>query len=433
MPLHHNHPETEPTLRKKTAFLVKTDELATNCTRCRQCVKECAFLQKHGTPGRIAGRVIDRGLPDALSFQCSLCGMCTAVCPRSLKPADMFLEMRRSSDPRRHAGDVSSCTYLGFEKRGISPHLTYYALPKACRTVLFPGCALSAGRPQIVLDLFVALRDKEPGLGMVLDCCTKPSHDLGRTDFFHRTFGEMHRYLLSNGVRRVLTGCPSCYKVFKTHGGDLSVETVYEVLANRKKMPQAGTGQTVAIHDPCPLRFNDPVQAAVRKLVSHRGFHIEEMPHHGARTFCCGEGASVSCTAPELAETWGRKRAQEAHGRQIVTYCAGCDATLGKFVETRHLLDILFPGRHGTDGRRAVPGFPRTCWNRLWLKHNTAIGIPSAVSRQRRAIPPQDNAASFNSTNWWSCLISRCTALIFSAWIRLANPAGATNFPKHKV
>jgi Fe-S oxidoreductase len=322
--------------------------------------------------------------------------------------------------------------YLGFERRGISPHLTYYALPKACTTVLFPGCALSAARPHTVLDLFVELRSTEPGLGMVLDCCTKPSHDLGRTDFFKGAFGEMRRYLLSNGVRRVLTGCPSCYKVFKAHGGDLSVETVYEVLAAERKVPQVGTGQTVAIHDPCPMRFNDTIQAAVRTLVSGQGFHIEEMPHHGARTFCCGEGASVSCTAPELAETWSRRRAEEARGRQIITYCAGCHATLGKIVDTRHLLDLLFPGRHATNGRRTIPRFPRTCWNRLWLKHNTANGIPAAVSRQRQAIPAQDSAAPFNSANWWSCLISRWTAFIFSAWIRLGKFGKSTNGLKDK-
>ncbi|MGD8837749.1 MAG: (Fe-S)-binding protein [Desulfobacteraceae bacterium] len=391
--------------------------MATDCVHCKKCVKECAFLRKYGTPGHVARQVISGGLQGALAFECSLCGMCSAVCSHSLNPADMFLEMRCASDRRTRADDVSSCIYLGFEKRGISPHLTYYALPKECSTVLFPGCALSAGRPETVLDLFSELRKREPTLGMVLDCCTKPSHDLGRSDFFQSAFGEMHSYLLSNGVRRVLTACPSCYKVFKAYGGDLAVETVYEVLATEKKPDWAGTRQTVTIHDPCPLRFNDPIQSAVRTLLSVKGFRIEEMPHHGAKTFCCGEGASVSCSAPELAKTWGRRRAKEAHGRQVITYCAGCDATLGKIVDTRHLLDILFPGRHPTGNRGAIPGFPRTCWNRLWLKHHVSTGIRAAVSRERRTIPQQKSEAPFNSANGLSCLISRWTAIVFSARI----------------
>lgn len=412
-----DHHATRPPFWETGAFLDKTGDLATDCVHCRHCVKECAFLRKHGTPGHIARQVIDRGLQDAPAFECSLCGMCSAVCPHSLKPVDMFLEMRRASDRQGRSGDVSSCVYLGFEKRGISPHLTYYALPKACSVVLFPGCALSATRPETVLDLFAVLQRKKPSLGMVLDCCTKPSHDLGRSDFFECAFGEMRRYLLSNGVRRVLTACPSCYKVFKAHGGDLMVETVYEVLAADKKPVRIGSRTPVTIHDPCPLRFDEPIQSAVRTLASAQGLDIEEMTHHGAKTFCCGEGASVSCTAPELAETWGRRRAEEARGRQIITYCAGCDATLGKIAETRHILDILFPRRHATGDRRATPGFPRTCWNRLSLKHYARTAIAAVVSREGRTIPQQESMAPFNSPNWWSCLISRWTAILFSAWI----------------
>jgi Fe-S oxidoreductase len=331
----------------------------------------------------------------------------------------MFLEMRRLSNRRDRWDDPSSCIYLGFERRGISPHLTYYALPKACDTVLFPGCALSATRPETIRDLFILLRKKIDGLGMVLDCCTKPSHDLGRSDFFESVFGEMRRYLLSHGVRRVLTACPSCYKVFKTHGKGLAVETVYQFLATEQSMSQIGSGHTVTIHDPCPLRFDAPVQKAVRRLASARGFCVEEMPHHGARTFCCGEGASVRCTAPQLAETWQRRRAEEAGGRQIITYCAGCDATLGKTADTRHILDVVFPHRHTAGRRRSPPGFPRTCWNRLWLKHYASTGIASNVSRERQPIPRQKRTALFNNTSWWSCLISRWTAIAFAAriWI----------------
>ena len=417
MTAHSDLHAARPFFWKTDVFLDKTGGLATDCVHCSNCVNECAFLRKHGTPGHIARQVIDRGLQDAPAFECSLCGMCSAVCPHSLKPADMFLEMRRAADYQGRLGDMSSCVYLGFEKRGISPHLTYYALPDACSTVLFPGCALSATRPETVLDLFAELRRKEPRLGMVLDCCTKPSHDLGRREFFENAFGEMRGYLLSNGVRRVLTACPSCYKVFKAHGGDLLAETVYEVLPAEKEPVRAGSRKIVTIHDPCPLRFNEPIQSAVRALVSAQGLDIEEMPHHGAKTFCCGEGASVSCTAPELAETWSRRRAEEARGRQIITYCAGCDATLGKFAETRHILDILFPRRHAHGSRLSTPGFPRTCWNRLRVKHYASTAIPVAVRREGRTIPQQESMAPFNSPNWWSCLISRWTATLFSVWM----------------
>jgi hypothetical protein len=194
-----------------------------------------------------------------------------------------------------------------------------------------------------------------------------------------------------------------------------------------KKPVRIGARQTVTVHDPCPLRFNEPIQSAVRTLAFAQGLDIEEMPHHGAKTFCCGEGASMSCTAPELAETWGRRRAEEARGRQIITYCAGCDATLGKIVETRHILDILFPRRHANGDRRAAPGFPRTCWNRLKLKHYAGTRIPAAVRREGRTIPQQESTASFSSPNWWSCMISRWTAILFYIWIWIGKFRGSKN------
>jgi Fe-S oxidoreductase len=416
-----------PTGTQTAAGLKMTGDMAKNCVHCNQCVTECAFLQRHGTPGQIARAALATAPGhDSPAFECSLCDMCAAVCPLSLKPSGMFLEMRGQAGCQGRSEQVSPCFYLGYEKRGVSRHLTYYALPGGCNTILFPGCAMSATRPQAILDLFAWLRKKEPTLGMVLDCCTKPSHDLGRMAFFENAFGEMRRYLLANGVRRVLTACPSCFKMFKTHGGDLAVETVYETLAAETNPSRIRHRKTVTIHDPCPFRFDAPVQSAVRTLVSRKGFAIEEMPHHGATTFCCGEGASVRCSAPELAETWSRRRVDENRENQMITYCAGCNETLGRYTDTLHVLDLLFPDRHAAGHRRPAPVFPRTCWNRLRLKHTIKNSVPSAVSRERVVIHDRMVGATLKSAQWWSYLISRLAAFVFSILVRFAYRSGAS-------
>ena len=124
-------------------------------------------------------------------------------------------------------------TLLGYEKLGTSKRYSYYALPEGCSTVFFPGCGLPGTRPKRTLQVFNHLRRSIPDLGIVLDCCAKPSHDLGREDFFNFLFGEMRDYLLRNGVRTVLTACPNCFRVFKEYGSGLSVRTAYEVLAEQ--------------------------------------------------------------------------------------------------------------------------------------------------------------------------------------------------------
>ncbi len=389
--------------------------ISDNCLDCDCCVNECGFLQKFGTPGRIAGK-LKQDAPASLktAFECSLCQMCTAVCPKSLEPHHLFLEMRREAVKQNIVNDPPQCMHVGFEKRGISPHLNFYALPKGCEAIFFPGCALSAAYPGVTLRVYQYLRKLNPGLGIVLDCCTKPSHDMGREKQFHIMFGEMSQYLVENGVRRVIVPCPSCYKIFDEYGGALSVESVYEALENETLPGLRDVMETATVHDPCPFRFNPSVHSAVRALLTRHGVAVEEMAHHGEKTFCCGEGASVGCASPALAKKWGFRRAKEAGGSKMITYCAGCTSTLGEIANTTHILDLLF-SRHGYGRKKTFPKFPLTCWNRLRLKYIIKRWIPAAVTRERDISHLLGRQIDLFSRNQWTWLISLCTARAFTA------------------
>ena len=64
------------------------------------------------------------------------------------------------------------------------------------------------------LKLYEYLNKTIPGLGIVLDCCTKPSHDLGREGYFNSMFQEMKDFLVQNGVGGEMVACPNCFKIF---------------------------------------------------------------------------------------------------------------------------------------------------------------------------------------------------------------------------
>lgn len=71
-------------------------DILINCVDCNICVKECCFLQQNGTPKEIADNWCEhREESSRLIFQCSLCGLCSGVCPKGLDPRAMFLTMRR--------------------------------------------------------------------------------------------------------------------------------------------------------------------------------------------------------------------------------------------------------------------------------------------------------------------------------------------------
>lgn len=357
------------------------------CIECNLCVRECRFLQQYGTPKQIALRYDPvlkerRGLP----FECSLCRLCEVVCPPKvgLNPARMFLEMRRESVDRDAGNFTQHGKILNYEKRGTSKRYSYYAFPENCDTILFPGCTLPGTRPGKVMALFEHIQKSIPYLGIVLDCCTKPSHDLGRDTHFRAMFFEMKEYMLSHGIKNILVACPNCYKVFSQYGGELKVKTVYEHLAKTALPPTENISASVTIHDPCSTRHETDIQQAVRQLVIQKSLSIEEMKHHGVKTLCCGEGGSVSCLLPALSQEWSSRRQSEARGTVILTYCAGCANFLGAVTPTHHILDLLFDPKKTLAGKVKAARAPFTYLNRILLKKRFKKKIPAAVSRIRR-------------------------------------------------
>ena len=355
------------------------------CIECNLCQEECAFLQKYGKPKAIADAFEPfRKDQQSVAFECSLCGLCTAVCPVDIDPALMFLEMRKEA-VRHGGGDYPEHgAILNYERRGTSRRYTWYGLPVGCDTVFFPGCNLPGTRPGKVMQLYEWLQGIVPSLGIVLDCCMKPSHDLGREHVFRAMFAEMKGWLLENGVRTVLVACPSCHKVFREYESELKVKTVYEVLAeNGLPRSEQQTGMVV-VHDPCAVRFEETIHVAVRDLVENRGLTTENLQHQREKTLCCGEGGAVGCLAPEFAQNWRSLRKEETAGRRLVTYCGGCSGFLGAVTPTSHILDLLFEPDATISGKVRASRAPFTYWNRIRLKARfKKLLATAAVTRER--------------------------------------------------
>lgn len=350
------------------------EQIASGCCDCGICVKECAFLQEYGTPQEmavnwLAGSGMATRATRQISFECSLCGLCHAVCPKNLDPSAMFLAMRRELVAKGFGDFKEHKTIRSYEKWGSSPLLSWFHFPENCHTVLFPGCALPGSRPLTLTRLFSFLQKSIPDIGLVFDCCTKPSHDLGRSVYFQKMFRELCQILTSHSVKTVLTVCPNCYRIFKEYGSGLEVRSVYVDLARSGNFSE-NLQKEITVHDPCGVRFSEEVQRSTRKLVQINGLKIREMKHNRTTSYCCGEGGAAGFIRPDFAEKWTRKRVDEAGYNQIISYCAGCTQYLGKQVMTHHLLDLLFFPQVVMQGRMNVSRSPFTYWNRYRLKQS---------------------------------------------------------------
>ncbi len=330
----------------------RPDLLLEACTACGRCRGECALLRARGTPRAVAlaaGRDPDRAF--AWVFECSLCGLCEAVCPREVPVVQAFRELRRRAVREGRAPLRALRGLLRYEALGSSLPLRLHRIPRGCRSVLFPGCALPGNLPGHTLRLYRLLRQGEPGLGLVLDCCFKPSLDLGLEERFRQRFGRLAQTLRERGVEEVIAACPSCLAVWREHAPGIRAVSAYERLAGLPLVPAEGLPGRAAVHDPCTARRNDGLHRAVRRILERLGVGIEEMPHRRATALCCGEGAGARFTAPGFAAVWTGRRLREAAGRPLAVYCAGCAETLGRRARAVHLLEFAFgpgPGRAGT-------------------------------------------------------------------------------------
>jgi len=362
-------------------FLEKVSEACTDCGLCRE---ECGFLEKYGTPKEIADRY-DAGANEGqvMPFECSLCCLCDAVCPFEVKPSEMFLEMRRETVDRGAGSFPEHSGLLAYEERGMSRRLTWYGFPEGCRTVLFPGCALPGTRPARTKELLETLRRQDSTMGIVLDCCGKISHDLGREAFFKTMFDEMKNYLLSQGVKEVLVVCPNCHDMFSRYGDGLGVRMVYEALSD-VGLSSAKNGGEIVLHDPCGVRFHASAHADARRLLGKTGVQIRDMDHTRERTLCCGSGACVDVLSPELAGRWTERAWKEAGDGRIATYCCGCaDRLSGKNQKAVHAIDILYESDAALAGKVPVSKAPFTYLNRLRIKNAFKKMTNAAVSRER--------------------------------------------------
>lgn len=373
----------------KKGLLAQLDDNKLNCTHCGICVAECHFLSRYDDPGQIAA-TYDPDNPQLLAraFECNLCGLCTHVCPEDIDPTRMFLDMRREAFSRGLSDLPEHRGLRKYERTGNSKKYTWYAFPEACDTVFFPGCALVGTRAETTEKVFAHLQKIIPDIGIVLDCCNKPSHDLGDHVHFSHMFEEMHNFLTEHHIKNVLVACPNCSKVFNQYAADLTTRTVYEVLAENHPPDSVKVDATVTVHDPCITRSDSAAQQAVRQLLQKAGARVEEMAHSKESTICCGEGGGASCLVPEQARQWIDQRLEEAQGNPIVSYCAGCTNSYSSRTTTGHVLDLVFEPQTALTTQHKVTKAPFTYLKRLKFKKVLQRSFSAAVTRERTFAAP---------------------------------------------
>ncbi|CCO22796.1 (Fe-S)-binding protein [Maridesulfovibrio hydrothermalis] len=344
---------------------------ADECIECGKCANECLFLTNNGSPGQLTGNALlsqENYIELAIkSYDCSLCSLCSAVCPVGIDPAAMFTRLRTDAQNKNIFDLKKYSPLLGYEKIGRKFPFKDNIIPEGCTTLFFPGCTLPALFPDATKAACRLLKAKDAKYGLMFDCCTKPSKMLGRSIFHENCITELVNTIEQKGIKRILTGCPNCYITFKEANPSFEVASIYEELLQQKTPLVSPYLTKATIHDPCVTRFADKAQSSIRKLLDKSGVIVQEMDHSRERTICCGEGGGAPFHAPDNAEAWSAKRIREAQKLDLpmITYCAGCVNQLSPKHPTVHILDLLLVERKSMP---KPPPFFLGYLNRLKLK-----------------------------------------------------------------
>lgn len=154
-------------------------------------------------------------------------------------------------------------------------------------------------------------------------------YELGLEDLFAERARRVHRILVREGVRRIITVDPHTTYVMRevypryVEGFALDVVHYLELVGST---PKRGRGRVV-IHDSCYMARRLGLLGAVRR--SMKGIEYVEPKNSGASTLCCG--GPVEGIYPDLALRISVRRALElasAGGERAAVMCPICFVNL---------------------------------------------------------------------------------------------------------
>lgn len=350
---------------------------------CLECVKVCEYLAYfRAYPKRYVREVYNNlsivmGVHHANKMinACNLCGLCAQVCPGNLNMGEICREARHTMvkkgkmPPTAHDFALRDMQFSTSEDFVLSKHQPGFASSSA---VFFPGCQLSASSPQHVIKMYQFLCEKiTGGVGLLLGCCGVPADWAGQENLFKETLQNIEESWRKLGAPKVITGCPTCYSIFKREFPDMVVEPIWTLL-EKIGLPDQTDGKgkplKLAVHDACTTRHETELQQSIRNILHKLGHQVEELKNSHETTECCGYGGLMLFANKEIAHKMINKRINESD-HDYLTYCAMCrDNFANQGKQAYHLLDLVFEIEGQDMAGQKGPGYSDRQENRARLK-----------------------------------------------------------------
>lgn len=332
-------------------------EYGEKCVDCKQCMIKCPMLNDFcNSPKKLLQELAEGDFDAILPYSCALCDWCSEVCPKGIDFKKIFYSMRKDV-AKNHTETLKKVRYgvvKYHQKNSFSKIFTANHQPLSKRDdgkvkkVFLPGCSLASYSPMLVMKTYEYLRNNFNDMGIILKCCGKPTYDMGDVRSFENYFNSLEQDIEAMGATEVIVACENCYKTLSENYKRGKVKSLWSVMAE-KGVPEKVKGiysnlnYTFSLHDPCSIRDEKEIHESVRFILNEIGIKNKEFKFSKDKTSCCGFGGMIGVTNSDISKAQMKKRASEAEGDYIVSYCQSCVEAMnvaGK--ESVHILDLIF-------------------------------------------------------------------------------------------
>lgn len=336
-------------MEAKYDFERKYRDQILQCSRCGFCQAHCPvfgltlrpalnargkmLLLKEVMDGKIE---LNDELIETL-FQCTTCASCFENCPSGVDVPEIIKQVRKDMV------HIGSChpAFKGMNEV-LQTHPNIYAEDEPedferernqqAENVYFIGCVGSYredGATLATLDLLDRLEVDYTLIDEV--CCSGVLEDVGyqMNDDLVRKNMDL---IFATGARRVITGCPYCFRTFKNKPQYAELrEKGIEIVHMSQFLKDFDLGVTtdkrVTYHDPCDLGRHCGIYEEPRETIRKIAADFVELPHHHADSLCCGAGGGVRGAFAKNSIAMARRRLEEVEeiGAEVVlTECNSC-------------------------------------------------------------------------------------------------------------
>ncbi|MHA1918082.1 MAG: (Fe-S)-binding protein [Candidatus Ranarchaeia archaeon] len=348
------------------------------CAQCGYCNTICPtfqFWEVSGPRGKLwalrekskKGQKVPVEIVKNL-YECTLCGKCQEVCQTDIPLISLWYKTREQAYSQNNWPDGFQRLHKSIENKhnifGLdSEDRIEWAFEiedeveevweKHAENCYFVGCVTSykgmnAKIAESIVDVFQKLKIDFTMLGGEEWCCGSPYFVTGANELGKKNAEHNFTKMKELGIKRIITGCPGCYKSFKFEypkiiGKDFDIEVLHTVEWMEKMISEGKIkfnekdGLDITYHDPCELGRHCGIYEAPRKVLnSIPGVNLKEMETKEELANCCGGGGALAVINEKMTDGIALKRVQEAEktgAKRLVTACPTCQFTFFKAIK----------------------------------------------------------------------------------------------------